>query len=220
MTNRNWSDNQPVLLQPIHEREHRLPEDTKEKIVAGAYRAIVRGGYTSTSVKDIAAEAGVAPGLVHYYFATKEELLVAAIDHCCDKNSGIAEQMATLGPLEAARAAIENEKEQLRSDPDSYLLVFDMFGVGLHNPAIAKAVRRFIDERREMIIRVGAALLEQAPSRPTMPIDAISSAVWGSLVGISLQKLIDPDFDSDAALDALADMVFTYLPIRIGAEVS
>jgi AcrR family transcriptional regulator len=219
MTNPDWSDNQPTPHRAHSPKELRLPEDTKEKIVAGAYRAIVRGGYANTSVKDIAAEAGVAPGLVHYYFATKEELLVAAIDHCCDNNSGIAQQMAALAPLDAARAAIENEKQQLRSDPDSYLLVLDMFGVGLHNPAIAKAVRRFIDERREMIVGIGAALLEQAPSRPTMPIDAISSAVWGAVVGISLQKLIDPEFDSDAALDALADMVFTYLPISIGQEV-
>jgi hypothetical protein len=30
---------------------------------------------------------------------------------------------------------------------------------------------------------------------------------------------VDPDFDSDAALDALADMVFTYLPINIAQEV-
>lgn len=196
-----------------------MPEDTKEKIVAGAYRALVRDGYANTTVKDIAAEAGVAPGLVHYYFATKEDLLVAAIDHGCEATTLANQDLVSLAPLDAARTAFENEKVQLRSAPETYLLVFDMFGVGLHNPAIAKAVRRFISERREMITAIGGALLEQAPSRPTVPIDAISSAVWGSVVGISLQKLVDPDFDSDAALDALADMVFTYLPISIGAEV-
>jgi AcrR family transcriptional regulator len=196
-----------------------VPEDTKEKIVAGAYRALIRDGYANTTVKDIAAEAGVAPGLVHYYFATKEDLLVAAIDYGCEANMEPNQSLVGLPPLDAALAAIENEKRQLRSAPETYLLVFDMFGVGLHNPAIAKAVRRFISERREMINAIGGALLEQAPSRPTMPIDAISSAVWGSVVGISLQKLVDPEFDSDAALDALADMVFTYLPINIAQEV-
>ena len=196
-----------------------MPEDTKEKIVAGAYRALIRDGYANTTVKDIAAEAGVAPGLVHYYFATKEDLLVAAIDYGCEATTLANQSLVSLAPLDAARAAFENEKRQLRSAPETYLLVFDMFGVGLHNPAIAKAVRRFISERREMINAIGGALLEQAPSRPTVPIDAISSAVWGSVVGISLQKLVDPDFDSDAALDALADMVFTYLPINIAQEV-
>ena len=117
MTNRNWSDNQPILLQPIHERKHCLSEDTKEKIVAGAYRAIVRGGYASTSVKDIAAEAGVAPGLVHYYFATKADLLVAANEHCADKTSGVADQLAPLCPRAAARPAPPTATRPLRSEP-------------------------------------------------------------------------------------------------------
>jgi AcrR family transcriptional regulator len=200
------------------EDSQRVPEDTKEKIVAGAYRALVRGGYSNTSVKDIAAEAGVAPGLVHYYFATKEDLLVAAIDHGCDANVVAARSFEMLSPLDAARAGFEGEKQMLTSSRELYLLIFDMFGVGLHNPAIAMAVRRYMRKRRDVIIAIGAALLEQAPSRPTVPIDAISSAIWGAFVGISLQKLIDSDFDSDAALDALADMVFTYLPIKIGQE--
>ena len=42
-----------------------MREDTRAKIVAGVYRALVRDGFASTSVKDIAAEAGAAPGLVH-----------------------------------------------------------------------------------------------------------------------------------------------------------
>ncbi len=42
-----------------------MPQDTKEEIVAGVYRALVRDGYANTTVKDIAAEAGATPGLVH-----------------------------------------------------------------------------------------------------------------------------------------------------------
>lgn len=42
-----------------------MPQDTKEKTVAGVYRAPVRDGHANTTVKDIAAEAGAAPGLVH-----------------------------------------------------------------------------------------------------------------------------------------------------------
>lgn len=192
-----------------------MSEDTKEKIVAGAFRALVRDGYSNTTVKDIAGEAGVASGLVHYYFASKEELLVAAIDHGCEESYVAARSLETLDPLSAARRGFEFEKQQLRSSRELYLLIFDMYGVGLHNPVIAEAVRRYIRERRDSITSIGKALLEQAPSRPTTPIEATSAAIWGSFVGISLQKLLDPEFDSDAALDALADMVFTYLPIAI-----
>jgi len=194
-----------------------MSEDTKGKIVEGAYRALVRDGYTRATVKDIASEAGVAPGLVQYYFATKEELLVAAIEYGCQGNLLAAQALEMVDPLAAARAGFELEKEQLRSARELYLLVFDMFGVGLHNPVIGAAVRRYILDRRDEIKLIGSALLDGLPQRPPHSYDAISAAVWGAFVGISLQKLTDPEFDSDAALDALADMVFSYLPLRAGA---
>ncbi|TME48464.1 MAG: helix-turn-helix transcriptional regulator, partial [Chloroflexi bacterium] len=61
-----------------------VPDQTKERIVDAAYRTLVKHGYHETSMKDIAAEAGLAPGLAHYYFETKEDLLVAAIEHGCE----------------------------------------------------------------------------------------------------------------------------------------
>ena len=191
-----------------------MSEDTKEKIVEGAYRALVRDGYARTTVKDIAAAAGVAPGLVHYYFDTKEELLVAAIEHGCRGNLAAARALEMADPLAAARAGFELEKAQLRSARELHLLVFDMFGAGLHNPVIAAAVRSYMRDRRDEIEAIGSALLDGLAVRPPHSADAITAAVWGAFLGISLQRLIDPEFDSDAALDALADMVFSYLPAR------
>src|ERR1700724_4109468 len=63
---------------------NRMPDQSKERIVDAAYRTLVKRGYHETSMKDIAAEAGVAPGLAHYYFETKEDLLVADIEHACE----------------------------------------------------------------------------------------------------------------------------------------
>src|SRR2546428_5444222 len=114
-------------------------------------------------MKDIAAEAGVAPGLAHYYFETKEDLLVAAIEHACQPVMDAWQQagMNLTGPLPedadpmmAARMGFELAKEELRTYRGLFLLTFDMFGVGLHNPKIAAAVRAFIEERRAFTPRV------------------------------------------------------------------
>jgi AcrR family transcriptional regulator len=193
-----------------------MSEDTRQKIVEAAYRALVRDGYSRTTVKDIAEEAKIAPGLVHYYFKTKEELLVAAINFGCS-DPGLTDRALELNdPMAAAMAGIETEKTNLRNAPEPYLLVFDMFGEGLHNPVIAAAVRSFIDERRGQIQALGEMLLAVSERKPRAPLTALAGAIWGSVVGISLQRLIDPDFDSDAALDALAEMAFSLLPIREG----
>ena len=54
--------------------------DTRSEIVAAAATAFSEGGYEATSLRAIAARAGVDPALVHHYFpAGKAELFNAAV---------------------------------------------------------------------------------------------------------------------------------------------
>jgi AcrR family transcriptional regulator len=196
-----------------------VPDQTKERIVDAAYRALVKRGYHQTSMKDIAAEAGVAPGLAHYYFQTKEDLLVAAIEHACRPVMEGWEQagMSMTGPLPEdadpmafARLGFELAKEELRTYRGLFLLTFDMFGVGLHNPKIAAAVRAFIEERRAFIARITQGVIAGMAKPPAASADSIAAALWGSLHGIYLQKVMDPEFDADAAIDALSEMAIAF----------
>jgi TetR/AcrR family fatty acid metabolism transcriptional regulator len=50
-------------------------EDRRTRIVDAAVHVFARKGYHAARVGDIAAEAGVAHGLLYHYFASKEELL-------------------------------------------------------------------------------------------------------------------------------------------------
>ncbi len=196
-----------------------MADQTRDRIVDAAYRALVKRGYHETSMKDIAEEAGVAPGLAHYYFETKEDLLVAAIERGC---APLLEELTRQGiPLEggvpagmdayeAARRGFELTKEELRRYRELHILVSDMFGVGLHNPKIGAAVRQFITERRALVAAITMAVIGQMPRPPAAGPDAIAAAIWGAFYGITVQKLMDPAFDADAALDALAEIVFTF----------
>jgi AcrR family transcriptional regulator len=205
-----------------------VADQTKDRIVEAAYQTLVRQGYHDTSMKDIAAEAGVAPGLAHYYFQTKEDLLVAAIEYGCRPalEAWEAAGISLTGPLPEdadplafARTGFELAKQELRTYAGVFQLTFDMFGVGLHNPKIAAAVRSFIDERRAFIARLAQGVIAGMPARPAAPAEAIAAALWGGLHGIYLQKLMDPGFDADAAIDALSEMAiaFATAPSRNGS---
>jgi AcrR family transcriptional regulator len=58
----------------------RTERPTAEAILAAACRAIVRRGAEATRIADIAREAGTSTGTVHYYFETKEDVLLAALE--------------------------------------------------------------------------------------------------------------------------------------------
>src|SRR5256884_6685273 len=180
-------------------------------------------------MKDIAAEAGVAPGLAHYYFETKEDLLVAAIERACQPVMEAWRQagMNLTGPLPedadpmvVAHMGFELAKEELRTYRGLFLLTFDMFGVGLHNPKIAAAVRAFIDERRAFIARITQRVTARMTEAPMASADAIPAAPGGSRHGIYLQKVMNPAFDAEAAIDALSEMAIAFATRpRVSLEV-
>ena len=66
--------------------------DTRERILTSARELFARNGIDKTSIRAIAADAGVDPALVHHYFGTKTQLFAAAIHIPIDP-------MAVIGPL-------------------------------------------------------------------------------------------------------------------------
>lgn len=53
--------------------------DTRERILTSARELFARNGIDRTSIRAVAAGAGVDSALVHHYFGTKEQLFAAAI---------------------------------------------------------------------------------------------------------------------------------------------
>jgi AcrR family transcriptional regulator len=56
------------------------PSSTRPEILAAARTLFASRGYHATTVRDIAAEAGVNAALVHHYFGSKEQVFVAAMN--------------------------------------------------------------------------------------------------------------------------------------------
>lgn len=70
-----------LTTDPVRKRPGRPPgpSDTRERIRASARDLFARNGIDKTSIRAIAAGAGVDSALVHHYFGTKNQLFAAAI---------------------------------------------------------------------------------------------------------------------------------------------
>ena len=51
----------------------------KQEIVEALLQVMANVGYEKASIQSIAKQAGLAPGLIHYHFKTKQDILIAAI---------------------------------------------------------------------------------------------------------------------------------------------
>jgi AcrR family transcriptional regulator len=59
----------------------RTREGARERILAAAVRRIASEGIDGVRIARIAMDAGVSPALVHYHFASREDLLAEALDY-------------------------------------------------------------------------------------------------------------------------------------------
>jgi len=166
-----------------------MPTDTREKILQAAFTRLSSQGYENTSIKEIAGEAGVAQGLVHYYFKSKQQLVLAVLMDVCAKLEIYGPELGEAGAL----AAFENFKSVLRTKRDAHNLYVELIGVGLHDREVEDVARQVLAQREA----------DPGPAR------AIASVVWGAILGIIVQSLVDEDFNGDEAVDALAAMALS-----------
>ncbi|WP_434388765.1 TetR/AcrR family transcriptional regulator [Melittangium boletus] len=74
-------------------------EERRRQIVQGLLRVMAERGYERASIAEIARAAGLSPGLVHYHFTQKQEVLLALVEQLAARS---AERLRTR--LERTRA--------------------------------------------------------------------------------------------------------------------
>jgi AcrR family transcriptional regulator len=179
-----------------------MSKETRRRIVEAAARALARDGYASTSVKDIAAEAGVAPGLVHYYFSTKEELVAAAVAEGCPP----PEWPPADDPTEAARLALQLMKAPSENERLFQSLFVEMLGHAVRSEPVRRTLLESVRRERAHIEAAARAVMAERGDRSADKAAAVAAVVWAAGFGINVQRLLDPEFDAGAAVDALTQL--------------
>lgn len=86
--------------------------ERRQQIVEGLLRVIAERGYERASIAEIAKAAGLSPGLVHYHFTGKQEILLALV-----------EQLAA-SARERVKARLERTRGGARGQVDAFLDAF------------------------------------------------------------------------------------------------
>ena len=79
----------------------------KDEVVAAVLEAaselFAEKGPTATSIREVAARAGVNHGLLHRHFGSKSQLLAATLQYLADSGAALHESGAPAAQLEAAQ---------------------------------------------------------------------------------------------------------------------
>jgi AcrR family transcriptional regulator len=182
----------------------KLDSDKAQRIVVAMRDSVGRRGAAGSTFDHVAQEAGVSRGLLHYYFGSKERLLVEVVRHDCAIRMEILEQQ--LAGADTVDAIIEVLVTQLedfvRGEEGTAALIFELFTASRHNDELG-------DEMAELYRRVRSGIADALRERESEGVvklragsDAVASVLLGIGDGFALQMLSDPGWDSSDAFEA------------------
>ena len=90
--------------------------DTRAGILGAARAQFAAQGFTRTTIRGVAREAGVDPSLVHHYFGSKDDLFVAALELPIDPRTVIGPALA--GGMEGAAERLLTAFLSVWDDPE------------------------------------------------------------------------------------------------------
>lgn len=77
-----------VAVTPTHRTQEQRREKTRQALLDATITCLVDLGYARTSVQEICARAGVSKGALQHHYASKSELMAAAVQHLTDQLKG------------------------------------------------------------------------------------------------------------------------------------
>lgn len=135
--------------------------DTRAEILAAAADVFSRDGYQRGSIRGIAREAGVDPGLVRHYFASKSELFFEAMRPPIDLDAHAAR--IAEGDPELVGHRVMSFFVELWDDPVRGPRAVAVMRAALDYPEVAEFVRKLIIEG--VITHVATAVGATNPPR-------------------------------------------------------
>jgi AcrR family transcriptional regulator len=183
-----------------------------QHIIEASSAVMAREGYAATSMKDIAHEAGVAQGLIHYYFGSKEDLVLAVLRRACGEMMDETRRSFSeaSGPVMArAWAGLLAAQQRAAERPELFRLLLEMVPLSHNNPALRAQMQdmylNICDEVADMVDELN----QQLPTPLPIPVRDFAGVIIGAIDGLAIRSLIEPETDLAALYRALGFLLLS-----------
>jgi AcrR family transcriptional regulator len=118
---------------------------TREAIAGAARRQFAELGFDRTTIRSVAAEAGVDPALVPHYFGSKQRLFLEAVDLPFEVGELVAQLQG--GPRSQVGERVARFALRVLSDPDGLARWTGMIRSAASDPEAAEMLRDVLTRR-------------------------------------------------------------------------
>jgi AcrR family transcriptional regulator len=185
-------------------RQRELTGEKAQRIVGAMRSSVAARGIAGSTFEHVSKEAGVSRGLLHYYFGTKERLLVEVVRR--DSEIRIARLDEPLGAAQSVddvlNVLVASLQDTLENEPGYFDLLFELFIAGRHNPEIQRALGEMFNRSRGHVVEILEAKQREGVISPRYDLESVVSYMFSIADGIAMQVLSDPGKDFESVFEA------------------
>jgi AcrR family transcriptional regulator len=185
-----------AATEPGASRSRELPGDKAARIVEAMRASVAVRGIAGSTFDHVANEAGVSRGLLHYYFGTKERLLVEVVRRESDvRIERLEEAIGGATDAEDVLDALVRSFEEWLGDGPAPVMIYEMLTLAQRNDEIAaqlaelgRRTRSHLADALERKQEVGVLSLTTQPELAAMFLFALAD-------GVMVRRLSEPELD-------------------------
>jgi AcrR family transcriptional regulator len=172
----------------------RISGEKAVRIVEAMRESVAEVGIAGSTFERVADKAGVSRGLLHYYFGTKENLLVEVIRRDTEyRIETLGSALREAKTLDEVIGAFFETFERTLSEQTGYVyMVSELFVAGRHSPELERELGELYSRAR----RVFAVILEEKDAEGVINLrfdaEAVLSYLFSAGDGATIQQLTDP----------------------------
>jgi AcrR family transcriptional regulator len=185
-------------------KQRELTGEKAQRIVDAMRASVAARGIAGSTFEHVSREAGVSRGLLHYYFGTKERLLVEVVRRDSEiRVARLDEPLASAGSVDdVLEVLVSSLQDILDNEPGYFDLLFELFIAGRRNPEIQREVGELFKRSREHVVEILRAKEREGVISPRFDLESVVSYLFSIADGIALQVLSEPDKDFDPVFEA------------------
>lgn len=195
-------------LDPVRHAEKR------QEILGAAARCIAREGFQGASTADICKEAGISPGHLYHYFASKEEIVIAltaaGLERAAERFAQMMQSDDAIGGLTAEIGRHKGKKRDPQAQAMNRMMLEMLVEAG-RNPVIARIMHKNSAMLRAHLVEFILSGQLRGQIDPGLDPQTAAAMLLSVIDGMRTLTIRDPDADVSRSLEMLQILIARFL---------
>ena len=137
-------------------QQRELSGERAQRIVEAMRTSVAARGIAGSTFEHVSREAGVSRGLLHYYFGTKERLLVEVVRRDAEvRVARLDEPLAQAKTVDdVLDVLVSSLLDLMENEPGFFELLFEVFTAGRRTAEIRRELGELFNRTREHVAEV------------------------------------------------------------------